>query len=68
MFPRGPFAGRCRGGPWDGKDMEWSRPEFRLPVRAPLPFLSDFKPPEVILSLKWGSYRHVAGQWIWRDD
>ena len=62
------FAGRCRGGPWDGKDMEWARPEYRLPMLPPISFRQAYEPPPEIVELKWGTYRFVACNWIWRQD
>ena len=65
---RGPFAGRCRGGPWDGKDMEQLHYEYRVARLPPISLRPAFEPPDKIVEAKWGTYHHVAGQWIWRED
>jgi hypothetical protein len=68
-MPQKVFSGRCRGGPWDGKDLAHEWPRYRVPIRVPFKLsLPTDSPPETILSLKWGVYHHVADNWIWRDE
>jgi hypothetical protein len=48
--------------------MEQQRPEYRVPMLPPISFRRAFEPPDKIDTLRWGTYRFVAGNWIWRDD
>jgi len=66
-FPRGPFAGRCRGGPWDGKDFVHDRPTYLAPMMPSLSWYYAPKPPDRP-HIKYGTYRFVANNWIWRAD
>jgi hypothetical protein len=59
------FVGICRGGPFDGKWLEWSRHEYRAAVLPPLSITMD---PDICVTVNWGTYRHVLGQWIWRQE
>ena len=62
------FRGICRGGPWDGKPHEWARREYRV---AMLPKFFPFRPTIELpdrIEPKWGTYRFVLGNWIWRAD
>lgn len=66
------YRGVCRGGPFDGKQLEWEAGEYRVPIRPPIEVSLTSEPPPDIVELQWGTYRHmVAGAlpvWVWRDD
>jgi hypothetical protein len=63
------FTGTCRGGPFDGKDLAHTRREYRVAKLKPVKFLNPNEPPEPPekLTPEWGTYRHVASNWVWRD-
>ncbi|HEY2245676.1 MAG TPA: hypothetical protein VGH47_15910 [Xanthobacteraceae bacterium] len=63
------FQGRCRGGPWDGKDLEADREIYKVALMPPLQvkYPPDYTPSDRI-ELTWGTYHHVLGQWVWRQD
>lgn len=66
---RGPFRGTCRGGPFDGTYMEHDRPKYLVAKRPPISLQYDpDKDVQRTIKYGYGTYRHVAGQWIWRDD
>jgi hypothetical protein len=48
--------------------MEHDRPTYRVPMMPPISFRRTFEPPDKIDTLKWGTYHHVAANWIWRDE
>ena len=62
------YSGRCRGGPWDGKDFEAERKRYKVAILPPISYfrLDEIEPPDRI-ELKYGCYVHVLGQWIWHD-
>lgn len=61
------FCGICRGGPFDGKMLEHDRDIYRAAKLPPISFRRSDEPPSVTAP-RWGSYRLVLGQWIWRAD
>jgi hypothetical protein len=61
------YSGRCRGGPWDGKDLEAERRTYKVAIIPPLTF--DFRNTvKDQVELKYGHYEHVLGQWVWHAD
>jgi hypothetical protein len=63
-----PYSGRCRGGPWDGKDLfsEWRT--YRVPIAPPLQLRIDAEPPDHVDELTYGFYEYCLGQWVWHAD
>jgi hypothetical protein len=62
------YTGMCRGGPRDGERFDHYRPEIEVPYLLPFKakLFSGEEPPSSP-EVKYGTYRHVLGQWIWRD-
>jgi hypothetical protein len=67
-----PYSGRCRGGPWDGKDLfsEWRT--YRVPIAPQISAFVDPRsavesPPDYV-KLTYGFYEHCLGQWVWHAD
>ena len=48
--------------------MEQLHREYRVARLPPVSLRPAFEPPDKIVEAKWGTYHHVAGQWIWRED
>lgn len=67
LVTNGKFCGICRGGPWDGQNMQHDRPEYRVPIMQNFTLRpTNGEPPNA--ELKWGTYRLILGNWIWRAD
>jgi hypothetical protein len=66
------YQGRCRGGPWDGKDLEsvWRRHKVVIMPPLRIKYPPDYTPPDRLEQdqLKYGHYEHVLGQWVWHAD
>jgi hypothetical protein len=66
------YSGRCRGGPWDGKDLEAEFRTYKVAIMPPLENFVSAKwreqhPPDHS-NLKWGQYEHILGQWVWHAN
>jgi len=48
--------------------MTRERSECQVPILPPISYSMSYEPPAKIDELKWGTYRFVAGNWIWRDN
>jgi hypothetical protein len=64
------YTGRCRGGPWDGKDLEAEFYTYKVAIMPPLTFRPASEPPDPPqhIDLKWGQYEYVLGQWVWHAN
>lgn len=56
------YEGFCSGGPYDGQFAWDENKECKVAVRFDPP-LSDPEP-----MIRYGTYRHNLGRWIWSDD
>lgn len=62
------WEGICRGGPYDNQLLAGHHPVMVVATHAVPPlkvtqYYDPSKPPEI----KYGQYRYILGQWIWRD-
>ena len=62
------YEGICRGGPTDGCWRVAEATEVRIPILSPISLRQADAPPDAIVECKWGTYKYVANNWVWRDD
>jgi hypothetical protein len=62
------YRGICRGGPNDGRQLEWEANEYSMVVRPPSQLPVTEVDLRLVDELKWGTYRYVGGCWVWHFD
>ena len=63
------YTGQCAGGPYDGQVLVSEGKSYAVAYET-LPPLSTMmeEPPDVLLEIKFGTYRYALGRWVWRRD
>lgn len=57
------YSGTCRGGPYDGKDLEHTSKHYRINLLPPLSIHDNIN--QETVKPRYGIYGYVLGQWIW---